>query len=524
MPGPFTRRRLLASSAGLGAALLLPHTANQAAEGSTIFPNSENRFRATCPIQLDTRIVSQTIDPAKDSPPLIEPEVRTSGGGLLETTLNVRYAYQDVGGYRLFMRTYEGSSPGPTLRVQPGDTMRIKLVNDLPPNREDEPANLNHPHHFNTTNFHFHGSHVSPQGISDNSLREMEPGQSYDIEIALPNDHTRGSYWYHPHHHGSADIQVVSGMAGMIVIEGDFADVPEIASAKERVLVLGERSFDAFGMVEDFSTIFQEGSVRFFTVNGQRYPSIDIRPGEVQRWRILHAGYQDDMALVLDGHDLNIIAWDGITQSSMTPPQGPLVIAPGQRVDVLVKASGPGNYELKAVPYNQGYISPNGPVARLVVSGDPVQMNLPNALPAAPLAPISDAEITGKRKLVFDQFTPEAPQTASWMEYNFTIDGKLFDASRVDQSIKLNSVEEWTIANLSDHDHIFHIHQNPFQVTSFNDQPVTDLRWRDTEIIPGNGTMVFRSRFLDFTGRYLLHCHMMNHEDMGMMQIVEVHT
>jgi FtsP/CotA-like multicopper oxidase with cupredoxin domain len=516
-----TRRRLLASGVGLGAAVLLPSQVNQNAEGSTVWPNAGGRFQAYCPIPL-ARAVSQTIDPAKDSPPFIEPESRRSTNGVLQTSLRCAYAYHNVGGYQLFLRTYEGSTPGPTLRLQPGETMRIKLINDMPPNRDDEPANLNHPHHFNTTNFHFHGSHVSPKGISDNVLREMEPGQSYDIEIVLPNDHTRGSYWYHPHHHGSADMQVVSGMAGMIVVEGDFADVPEIANAKERVMVLGESSFDAFGMVEDFSTIFQEGSTRFLTINGQRYPTIEMRPGEVQRWRILHAGYQDDLALVLDGHDLNVIAWDGITQSSMTTPQGSLVIVPGQRVDVLVKAAQPGSYELKAVPYDQGYISPNGPLARVVVSGDPTPMSLPSSLPAAPLAPIRDSEITNKRQVVFSAIAPEAPQTASWMEFSFLIDGKKFDASRVDHSIKLGAVEEWTLVNLHEHDHVFHIHQNPFQVTAINGKPVTDLRWRDTDILPGSGTMTFRSRFLDFTGKYVLHCHMMNHEDMGMMQLIEV--
>jgi FtsP/CotA-like multicopper oxidase with cupredoxin domain len=516
---------LLAGSAGVGAALLLPRHTGRVAEGSAVWPDAESRFLTSCPILQDAKIVSQVIDPPASSPPFVEPEVRASVNGLLETTFNVRYAYHDVGGYRLFLRTFEGNTPGHTLRLQPGDTLRIKLVNDLPPNRDEEPANLNHPHHFNTTNFHFHGSHVSPQGISDNVLREMLPGQSYDIEITLPHDHTRGAYWYHPHHHGAAAIQVVSGMAGMIVVEGDFADVPEIASAKERVVVLGETAYDQFGMVEDFGTIFQEGSVRFLTINGQRYPTMTMQPGEVQRWRILHPGYQDDIALVLEGHDLNIIAWDGITQSSMTTPQGSLVIAPGQRVDVLVKASQPGTYELKAVAYDQGYITPNGPLARLVVSGDPLQMSLPTSLPASPLTPISDSELTGKRELVFSQTFPEAgPQTAAGSEYSFLIDGKTFDPNRVDQSVRLGSVEEWTLRNLNDHDHVFHIHQNPFQVVAVNDKPVADLRWRDTDILPGNGSMVIRSRFLDYTGRYLLHCHMMNHEDLGMMQLIEVHN
>src|SRR5205814_271084 len=133
-----------------------------------------------------------------ESAPLAEPEVRRSVGGELNTTLRVRYARKDVRGYRLYMRTYEETIPGPTLRVRPGDVLRIRLINDLPPNRDEMPLNTNRPHHFNTTNLHFHGSHVSPGGISDNIFRRWEPGESHEIEIAIPDDHTRGTYWYHP--------------------------------------------------------------------------------------------------------------------------------------------------------------------------------------------------------------------------------------------------------------------------------------------------------------------------------------
>ena len=176
--------------------------------------------------------------------------------------------------------------PGPTLRLRRGDVLRIRIVNDLPPNRDPMPANIDQPHHLNTTNLHFHGSHVSPSGISDNVMRRMEPGESYDVEIAIPADHTAGTYWYHPHHHGGADVQVASGMAGAIIIEGDFDDVPEIAAARERLLVLGEVVFDAFGMIESMDTLFPEHAVRFLTVNGQRAPTIAMQPGEVQRWRL----------------------------------------------------------------------------------------------------------------------------------------------------------------------------------------------------------------------------------------------
>src|SRR6202045_3512576 len=94
-------------------------------------------------------------------------------------------------------------------------------------------------------------------------MRSVVAGKSYDIEIALPAAHTRGTYWYHPHPHGSADVQVASGMAGAIIVEGDFADVPEISRAHERVMPLTQVVFDAFYMIEDFGTLFPETSTRF---------------------------------------------------------------------------------------------------------------------------------------------------------------------------------------------------------------------------------------------------------------------
>src|SRR5262249_22974750 len=116
--------------------------------------------------------------------------VRRSVNGVLSTSLRCAYAYRDIGGMRLYLRAYEGGL-GPTLRMKPGETLKIRLINDLPPNRDILPSNPSHPHQFNNTNFHFHGAHCSPSGIADNVMRSMMPGKSYEIEIALPADHTR---------------------------------------------------------------------------------------------------------------------------------------------------------------------------------------------------------------------------------------------------------------------------------------------------------------------------------------------
>jgi FtsP/CotA-like multicopper oxidase with cupredoxin domain len=458
--------------------------------------------------------------------PLIEPEARRSANGVLATRLRCAYAYRDIGGFRLYLRSYEGGL-APTLRMKPGETLKIRLINDMPPNRDLPPTTTSYPHQHNNTNLHFHGAHCSPSGIADNVMRMMEPGKSYDIEIALPEDHTRGTYWYHPHNHGSADVQVASGMVGAIVVEGDFADVPEIAQARERVMLLTQVVFDAHSMVEDFGTLFPEGSTRFLAINGQRRPVIDMRPGEVQRWRLVASQYQDNMFLELDKHALNVVAYDGIQLGSMQEMKQ-LLMAPGQRADVLVQAGAPGTYELNAMPYDQGHDSPTGPLARVVVAGEPLPMKLPAALPKPPLDPIRDSEITGRRTLVFGANEPQNNVAGHWQEYAFTVDGKIFDPARIDQRVKLGAVEEWTIRNTQKHDdHMFHIHTNPFQVIEIGGQPQADRTWRDTVVVPrpaAGGSTVIRTRFLDYTGVFMMHCHMMNHEELGMMQSVEVYN
>jgi FtsP/CotA-like multicopper oxidase with cupredoxin domain len=505
-----SRRRFLTASGGLGAALLSFGRGASAAPPHQHIPEAAPVASSTTPA------------PAGGAGLLVEPEVRRAVNGGLRTTLRARYAYKEIGGHKLYVRTYEGTVPGPTLRCRSGDVLAIRLINDLPPNRDGIPLNTSRPHHFNTTNFHFHGSHVSPGGIADNVMRSMEPGQSYDVEIAIPSDHTRGTYWYHPHHHGGADIQMASGMVGALIVEGDFDAVPEIARARERMLVLSQIVFDHLGTVEDFGTVFPETATRFFSINGQRMPTIEMRPGEVQRWRVLHAGYQDTLLVALERHALHAIAYDGIPLPRVES-QETMVLAPGQRADVLVQAGAPGTYVLGGLPYDAGYPSPTGPMARVIVGGAPQPMSLPTALPPAPLPSIRDAELTGTRSLTFSGLAPEVDAAGHWQEFSFMVDGRQFDHRRIDQRVRLGAVEEWTVTNLHGNDHVFHIHTNPFQVTKINGRPEPRLVWRDTAVVPRRGSLTFRSRFLDYTGTFMLHCHMMNHEELGMMQTVEVY-
>src|SRR5215207_6246555 len=250
-----SRRGLLASGAAAGGALFLATASRRSVARADGTPQAGHDSHA------EANGGAGLFQPAKwESAELIEPEVRRSVDGELSTELRVRYAYADIGGYRLSLRAYEGAIPGPTLRVQPGDVLRINLINDLPPNRAEMPLNMDLPHHFNTTNLHVHGMHVSPSGDGVNVLRTMEPGQSYQVAISVPADHTRGTYWYHPHNHGSADVQISSGMAGALIVEGDFAGVAEIADAAERVLILNEVMFDYLGVIEVYDTLWPEAA------------------------------------------------------------------------------------------------------------------------------------------------------------------------------------------------------------------------------------------------------------------------
>jgi FtsP/CotA-like multicopper oxidase with cupredoxin domain len=509
-----SRRRLLAGGLGLGGALLVATAGRRSAIGADATPQAGHAAHS------DTTELGLFQPGPWESADLVEPAVHRSVDGELRADLVVRYAYQDSGGYRLSLRAYDGAIPGPTLRVQPGDTLRLRLINDLPPNPDPTPLDMDHPHHFNSTNMHFHGLHVRPSGIADNVFRTMAPGTTSDIEVVIPHDHPRGTYWFHPHHHGSADVQISSGMAGALIVEGDFADVPEIVNAQERVLVINEVMFDYQGAIEQYDTIWPEAAPRFLSINGQREPIIRMRPGEVQRWRIVQAAHESNLRLGLDNHDLHAIAYDGIQLSNVDRLES-LVIAPGQRADILVQAGAPGAYELRALPNDQGYPSPTGPLAHVVVAGEPLPMGLPSGLPAAPFVTIRDEELTGSRQVTFSAIQPEVPPAATYHEFAFLIDGRRFDPARVDQRVELGAVEEWTVVNDHEDDHVFHIHTNPFQMTAIDGEPLAQPVWLDTVIVPRLGSVTFRSRFLDFAGKTVLHCHMMNHEELGMMQVVE---
>jgi FtsP/CotA-like multicopper oxidase with cupredoxin domain len=419
-----------------------------------------------------------------------------------------------------------------------------------------------------------------------------------------------GTHWYHAHKHGSTSINLYNGLAGAMIIEGDYdkqlAAIPGLnLKATEKVMVVQQFNDlpDLERPVQRNKVTFTNGSpVAAATTKGQiqTAPAITMRPGEIQLWRIVNAQVQTTITAAFSdpsGATTNLptfrqVAQDGVQFSlenykaqPLTAPDGNkngtrFTLAPGGRIDMLVQAPPlAGNYQL-------------GGVVNLTVAGDPVQpaQNYPTdgQFPVFPKFLDNIGECQIKRTVTFgwepyrvnagpakDQNThgqydatanppvkllnianvpPSKTLTIGQnMAPYFTIDNEQFREDKYYKTMILGDEEEWTIFNTTNAPHPFHIHVNPFQVLEVFDPNVSsnpvkyaNPPWFDVIIIPAGlkqavgpnkvkalvlgpdnnaatpGWVRIRTRFADFTGSYVLHCHILAHEDRGMMQLVRV--
>jgi FtsP/CotA-like multicopper oxidase with cupredoxin domain len=449
--------------------------------------------------------VTGTTRPGASGEPLRQPNVLTSRDGVLDVTLTaaagVRLAGRDTAAWG-----FNGTSPGPTLRIRPGDALRVRLLN-----RIDQPTNL-----------HTHGLHVSPDGHGDNPFVTIEPGEGFDYDIAVPAGHPAGTYWYHPHHHGTVADQIFAGLAGALLVEAE----PDLPVTEDLVLLVTDITLDDAGRVSDPSPMARmlgrEGDL--VLVNGQHQPTITAAPGALHRWRIINGCVSRVLALRLEDLQLTQVALDGRYLS--TPVERDrVVLAPGNRTDVLVRPGGAGRYRLTADPYDRGSMGMMGArptttglitLATLAVSGPAT--TAPPAPSTLPAPPIPSDTVARERRLTF---TMAMNMGAGGM--GFSIDGRTFDPGRDDQTVQLGATEEWTVVNTSPMDHPFHLHAWPFRVlaTSARSQP-PDSVWQDVVLVPRQGWARLRIPFTDYTGRSVYHCHILDHEDLGMMGTINV--
>jgi len=425
---------------------------------------------------------------------LREPAVVASHDGVLQLTLTAARGATQVGGRRVIAQVYNGSYLPPTLRVQPGDVVRLRLVNAL-----DE-----------TTNLHVHGLAVSPRDTSDNAFLHIAPGRAQGYEIRIPASHPPGLYWYHPHPHGRSDEQVRNGMSGALIVEGLLDPFPALRDVHEHVLLLKDAQIGGGKVVPRG---IGDDAIR--TVNGMVNPTITLRPGETQLWRIGNVGADLYYLLTLDGHRFYEVARDGHRLARLVPKQQ-LLLEPGAREEVLVQAAGPGTYALRTAGFDtgpQGNHYPGAVLATVRVKGGAVP---PLALPKR-LLPVADLRrrITDRRTIVFSESADGD---------TFFVDGRTFDPNRIDTRVKLGAIEEWTIRNESGELHDFHIHQTHFQVTEVNGVRQQFDGYQDIVNVPVHGEVKVIIPFTDpnIVGRFVYHCHLLSHEDKGMMATIEV--
>lgn len=428
--------------------------------------------------------------------PFREPRQLVSDKRTLKVRLVVEMRTVNLAGQRLRALTYNGDYMPPTIRLRPGDRLDLALVNQLPEH----------------TNLHTHGWHISPGGNSDNIYLHIHPGETYRYSYRLPKDLAPGTYWYHSHAHPISEPQVFAGLSGAIVIDGLEKYLPaDLRHVTQRLIAL--KDFQTRnGAIP--TTGIDSNAPTTRTVNGLVDPTITIRPGETQHWRLANIGADIVYKVQLQRARFNVIAQDANPVSTVWSADT-LVMPPGSRFDVLVQGPAAGRSLLRTLPYSTGPDGDTYPETTLatVLSTGP---SMPRATLPKRFAPFDDLrgdEIDRRRTITFSENNASG---------KFYIDNKLFDPGRIDVRARLNTTEEWTVRNVANEEHTFHIHVNDFQLMSVNGKPYDPRGWQDTVQLPVRGEVVIRMRFRDFLGKYPFHCHILNHEDRGMMANIEV--
>jgi bilirubin oxidase len=435
----------------------------------------------------------------------------SSTPGVFEATLVAQRATKSMlSGTTTEFWSYNNDVPGPLIDVFEGDTVRIRLDNRL----------------SQETTVHWHGLPVPP-AQDGNPMDPIAPGASRTYEFTLPVG-SAGTYWYHPHPHEMTAEQVFRGMAGLLIVRSRTDPIP--TAIEEKLLVISDLRLAADGTIPpntpmDWQT-GREGN--YVLVNGQYQPVLTIKPGQSQRWRVLNATNARYLRLALTGHTLTLIGTDGGLLGSPVPGLDEILLAPAERVEVIVTAnlSSAASAVLRSLPYDRGGMGMMGSASTTIPL---LTLNYTSAATAAIALPgalnsIADLGVpTTTKRLVFSSGMGMGGMGGGMM--SFLIDGKSFDPSRVDLTSRVNEIEQWTIENRSSMDHPFHLHGTQFQVVSRTRGGVTVaepfLAWRDTVNVAALEAVVFKvvQRQL---GSRMYHCHILEHESQGMMGVLEV--
>jgi FtsP/CotA-like multicopper oxidase with cupredoxin domain len=452
------------------------------------------------------------------------PEVK--GKRVVSLTLR---AVSDANGHDAF--AFDGRTVPPIIRVSPGDLLKVEYINALPAKATETCAITPC---MNMTNMHFHGLHVSPKAPQDDVLDMMAmPGEKLDYDVIIPREQPPGLYWYHPHPHGESFRQVLDGMSGAIVVEGIDRYIPELRRLRERILVIRGQDIEndkAAAVLRQRVAIPQavcgtntEQAERIFTVNGLVRPQIEIAPGERQFWRVVNAAADRYLDLEVDGQPLEVVARDGMplayhNQGERKKLMDHVLLPPAGRVEFII--TGPAEGSRATLRSRCVDTGPEGDENPEMVMADIVSASRSSLL--AHLTPTDNQRPVYKRVQV-DELKKSAPQfvvTFTEDKNGFYINGQKFAMDDPPMlRVKVGQFQHWRVVNQTRELHPFHIHQVQFLPYAENGKPLASPDWLDTVNVPYGGSV---DLIMDFTnpiirGMSVFHCHLLNHEDKGMM-------
>jgi FtsP/CotA-like multicopper oxidase with cupredoxin domain len=464
--------------------------------------------------------------------------LQAGADGTLSFTLDAHDTRFYLAGKTAWGQSYNGSFVAPTISLDPGARVDVRLVNHLPV----------------ATNLHFHGLHVDPTGHSDDDFLCIAPGDAFTYHLDIPADHPQGTYWYHSHAMGTTcpngtgpvtghtpaagsampmpgdvENQVFAGLSGALLVGDDRTLLPEpYQQVAAHTLVFKDVQIDGSGAIvqNTATTKIDSNAPTVRLVNGLLQPVLAMRSNETQLWRLVNAGADIFYQLRLDGYRFSVVGEDGVPVAAVTTAST-LLLPPARRYDVLVTANAyPGHTWLHTTAYSngpQGDQYPDTGLMKVNVAG-PAVSRLPALTGAVKTAPASLAAAP-----IAEQRTVDLSESPDGLA--FFINGKQFDpgTSVFAEPAHLGTVEEWTILNESGEDHPFHLHTTAFQVVSANGATVPYTHMQDIVPVPHAvngvpGKIVIRIPIADYAGRWMFHCHIGAHEDNGMMSFLNVVT
>ena len=453
-----------------------------------------------------------------------DPEVRS---GKRVTQLKLSAVFD--ANRRHYSFAYRGRTVPPVIRVSPGQKLNIDYFNSLPVTSNEKcaigPC-------MNMSNLHFHGLHVSPRFPQDDVLSMLAmPGQSLHYSVNIPLDQAPGLYWYHTHPHGESERQVLDGMSGAIVVDGIERYVPELARLRERVLVVRAVDIEHDAEAATLKSRLEipatrcgtssEQVERIFTVNGAMRPSIDIAPGERQFWRILNAAADRYLDVQIDGQAFEVVALDGMPLAYHNPNRPKeflyhFLLAPAGRIEAIV--TGPPSGSRTTLRTRCVDTGPDGDANPEMVLADIIPGGRTSSTTYAATKGRPIYKVTHVERL--ENSLPDFVATFTEDEKGFYINGRKFELKSDPMlRVKVGGYQHWRIVNATRELHPFHIHQVHFLSYAENDVKLAKPEWLDTINVPVGGSVDLIMDFTDpiIRGMSVFHCHLLNHEDKGMM-------